>query len=569
MHAPTLYFTSGRHQGKTFSIDQSIIKVGRSSKNDIRLHDEEASRFHLEFRRLGTSVAVVDLNSSNGTFVNSERVHLAQLRNGDSITVGGTHILFSNPQDEQEVDSDLIFQITDDVDSDGLLPEGFRKDTLVRNATRMPKEEGGSNSSAELRAPVVVAKSKPTLQVIIDTLSIIRCTNDEKILLQRVLEKVAEMTSADRGGVMLNCSQTKEFLPVATFSRNKNSPANSVLKISDTIIRFVTSMQQGVLTNDARADERWQESDSLVSTGVREAICTPMIGRAGILGLIYVDTQAGANSVGNFPGNRRFTLLQLETVSAVAQQAALAIEVSRSYAALIESERLAAIGEVTAIVSHNIKNTMQGIRSGAFLIENGLAKGTLETVQRGWEIVKKHQEICFNDFLNILSYSVTREPTRVSTSLSCLLTRVCQLAEPAAQKKGVAILPPKELPYAIEFDVDDQGIVHSILNLVLNSIEACDGRVNPCVTLACRVTDSLLAEIIVQDNGIGIPWDIQKKLFKEFVTTKGQHGSGLGMMSVKKVVEEHGGTVEFQSVPDVGTKFIVLIPIRSTPVTTA
>jgi signal transduction histidine kinase len=230
---------------------------------------------------------------------------------------------------------------------------------------------------------------------------------------------------------------------------------------------------------------------------------------------------------------------------------------------LIASERLAAIGEVTAMISHNIKNTMQGIKSGAFLIENGLAKGALETVQRGWEIVKKHQDICFNDFMNILSYSVSREPTRVSTSLAALLAKVCQLAEPAAQKKGVAIVPPVNLPPSLEFAVDDQGIVHSILNLVLNSIEACEGRTNPCVTIACRVLDSLHAEIIVQDNGQGIPWEVQKKLFKEFVTTKGHHGSGLGMMSVKKVIEEHRGSVEFQSVPDVGTKFIVRIPISA------
>ncbi|MEQ1903970.1 MAG: ATP-binding protein, partial [Pirellulaceae bacterium] len=558
----TLFFTSGRHQGKTFSIDQSIIKLGRSSKNDIRLHDEEASRFHLEIRRQGSSVAVVDLNSSNGTYVNKERVHLAQLQNGDTITVGGTHILFSNPLEAQDVDSDLIFQISDDFDSDGLLPDGFRKDT-VRNLTRVSKVDGSSKDSAEARAPIVVAKAKPTLQVIIDTFSIIRCTNDEQLLLQKILEKVAEMTSADRGGIMLHCPHTKEFLLVASVIRNRNSPVKSVLKVSDTIIRFVTLMQQGVLTNDARADQRWQESDSLVNTGVREAICVPMIGRAGILGLIYVDTQADVNLLNNLLENRRFTSLQLETVNAVAQQTALAIEVSRSYAALIASERLAAIGEVTAIISHNIKNTMQGIKSGAFLIENGLAKGALETVQRGWEIVKKHQEICFNDFLNILSYSVSREPTRVSTSISALLGKVCQLAEPAAQKKGVAIVLPMDLPPTWEFEVDDQGIVHSILNLVLNSIEACDGRANPCVTIACRVLDSLHAEIIVQDNGQGIPWEIQKKLFNEFVTTKGQQGSGLGMMSVKKVIEEHRGKVEFQSIPDVGTKFIVRIPISA------
>lgn len=560
----SIYFTSGRSQGETIVLTDSISKLGRSSKNDIKIVDDKASRFHAEIRVVGHEASLIDLHSSNGTFLNGERVQMTHLRNGDVITIGGTRMVFSNPFDVSEIDSDLVLQISHDDESDELIPDEFRTTTtpsrpraVIRGS--LPQPEGFEIA----KAPIVVAKSQPQLQIIIETLNTIRNSVDEATLLNEVLERVSGLTGADRGGALIYCMLTGDFLPTAVWQRDKAAGNDARLRISDTILKFVVESRQSVLTNDARTDERWDQSDSVKSTGVHEAICAPMIGRDGILGIIYLDTHMEREASRSGIGTRRFSPQHLDAVTAVAQQAAMALELSRYYSALVESARLAAVGELTANMSHNIKNSMQGIKSGAYLIENGIKNRCWETLEKGWKVVSEQQESCFYSFMNVLNYSLPKTPCRSAICLATILDRVKQNADPHAGRHHVELITDANGFDDTDVYVDEHGILHAVLNLVINAIDACIGRPHATVVLSASLREEGMVEICVRDNGIGIPANLRPNLFKHYVSTKGHNGTGLGLMSVKKIVDEHEGTITFESVDQIGTVFTLMIPISS------
>ena len=97
---PKVTITQGPDSGKTYDIERAAI-LGRLESNDIPVHDKKASREHAKIYRQGQSFAIVDLNSSNGTYVNGEQITKRVLKPGDEITIGVVHLLFEFPEAEE------------------------------------------------------------------------------------------------------------------------------------------------------------------------------------------------------------------------------------------------------------------------------------------------------------------------------------------------------------------------------------------------------------------------------------------------------------------------------------
>src|SRR5438876_4155717 len=126
--------------------------------------------------------------------------------------------------------------------------------------------------------------------------------------------------------------------------------------------------------------------------GVREAICVPMQGRYGLVGVIYIDTSIPPHRVmQQGSAARKFNEEHLKLMVAIGHQAALAVEDTAYYSAMLQSERLAAVGQTIATLSHHIKNILQGIRGGSYLIELGLKEHDENVLKKGWDIVDKNQ----------------------------------------------------------------------------------------------------------------------------------------------------------------------------------
>src|SRR5262245_19935167 len=149
--------------------------------------------------------------------------------------------------------------------------------------------------------------------------------------------------------------------------------------------------KQGVLVSDAAQDLLFNTGQSIVRLGIREVIVVPMKGRHETLGVLYLDTQAHPRDLvargGALTG--KFTEDHLALAIAIAHQAALAVEETRYHQAMVQAERLAAIGQTIAALSHHIKNILQGLRSGSEILKMGLADKNDTLIQQGWRIAEK------------------------------------------------------------------------------------------------------------------------------------------------------------------------------------
>ena len=169
------------------------------------------------------------------------------------------------------------------------------------------------------------------------------------------------------------------------------------MTISRTIVDHVLEQGQGVITSDAPGDKRFGPAQSIVDYGIREAICVPVQGRHVTLGVLYADIRAASGFVADRRPRQgrgarsRFSQDHLMLMVAIGHQAGLAIENTVFYNAKIQAERLAAVGQTIATLSHHIKNILQGIRGGSYLIDMGLNEKDEAIVRRGWTIVEKNQ----------------------------------------------------------------------------------------------------------------------------------------------------------------------------------
>jgi signal transduction histidine kinase len=300
--------------------------------------------------------------------------------------------------------------------------------------------------------------------------------------------------------------------------------------------------------------------------GIREAICVPLQGRHDTMGIIYLDNRVTLDDALT-PGKtaRRLTDDHLKLLIAIAHQAALAMEDTRYYQAKVQAERLAAVGQTIATLSHDIKNILQGIRGGSHLIEMGLAQGEDDHVRRGWAIVNKNQAKIFNLVMDMLTFSKEREPVFQPTDLNEVVKEVIELVEARAAEIGVALEFQGD-PTLPQVWIDPEAIHRAVLNIVSNALDATEQKANGTVQVRTSPDPTKpFVQIQVIDNGKGIPADEIPQMFTLFRSTKGARGTGIGLPVSDKIVQEHGGKIQVSSQPGEGAEFVISLPIRMEP----
>ena len=552
----SLFVIKGRDQGKRFLLDSAVLGMGRDLSNLIQLHDTEVSRQHAEIRldSLGSGFIVVDLDSSNGTYVNNERIVRHHLLNGDRVQVGGTLMIFTS---KERASPESLAEDVDIVSS-----------TWEEDESRIVKSIGPSESSRLMNGihsnqNTWLARARSNLQVMYRTALAVSHTMDIDQLLHRIMELIFEWVEADRGCVMLVDHDSGELTPKVFRQRpGKGTLDGTVgrMSISRTILDYVIQNEEGVLTTNARDDNRWDAAGSIVRMGVREAICVPLQGRYGTVGVVYIDTFTTPGKLLQEGTANRFNEEHLKLMVAIGHQAALAVEDTSYYSAMVQAERLAAIGQTIAGLSHHVKNILQGIRGGSYLIEEGLNSDEATLVRRGWRIVEKNQERISRLVLNMLTFSKERQPELTACDLNQLVTDTAELMHPRAADVGVTIRwdPDKTLP---PITVDEDGINHAVLNVISNAVDACEGIENAEIRLSTKYNEPQeTVQIVVEDNGAGIPDEELKKIFAFFESSKGNRGTGLGLSVSQKIIREHSGEIHVESQENQGSRFVLEIP---------
>jgi signal transduction histidine kinase len=231
----------------------------------------------------------------------------------------------------------------------------------------------------------------------------------------------------------------------------------------------------------------------------------------------------------------------------------------------IEADRLAAVGHTVAGLSHGVKNLITALEGGMFMLNSGLAKGNIERIQQGMEMLVRNIERTSLFVKAFLSFSKGREIQAKICDPAQIAKEVVDLYSVKANELGIA-LKNEKIGNVNPASIDYESMHECLTNVVGNAIDACqesDGN-------ACYVTvrtfeehGSIVYEIA--DNGCGMDYEVKKKVFTTFFTTKGLGGSGLGLLMTKKIVQEHGGRIYLDSQPGKGTTFSIKFPRRRLP----
>ncbi|MCD4754648.1 MAG: PAS domain-containing protein [Deltaproteobacteria bacterium] len=234
---------------------------------------------------------------------------------------------------------------------------------------------------------------------------------------------------------------------------------------------------------------------------------------------------------------------------------------------LIKHERLSVLGQLTATVSHDLRNPLGVIRSSSFYIQRKLGGAVDEKINKHLNRIEKQVDLCDTIVGDLLEYTRGRASEVIHGKITPLLEEILEETTTPEQVGLVSDFSP-ELP-AVLFDRDK--IRRVVINLIRNAFQAVtvrrdiwndeEGLYQPLV----KVTSSKAGNgirIEVEDNGIGMDDETARRAF-EPLFTKWARGTGLGLAIVKKIVDEHGGSVSLESIPDHGTKVIVIIPTEA------
>ncbi|MCO6454445.1 MAG: FHA domain-containing protein [Pirellulaceae bacterium] len=549
---PSLFVIQGQDQGKRFELTEGPQALGRDTSNPIQLHDNEVSRRHAEIRQDGGQFTLVDLDSSNGTFVNSRRIQRVTLNMGDRVQLGRTLMIFTGGDEQSSAGALSTVDIISRQPTDG---SRIIKSISQEEGSQVFALDGDSHSPW-------LARARSNLQVMYRTALAVSHTLDIDQLLHRIMDLIFEWVEADRGCVMLVEQETGELSPRVRRNRRGLATDDRML-ISRTILDYVLEHQEGVLTSDAREDDRWDAGGSIVKLGVREAICVPLQGRYGVVGVIYIDTFTPPGRLVQTRKSDKFSEEHLKLMVAIGHQAALAVEDTSYYSALVQAERLAAMGQTIATLSHHIKNILQGIRGGSYLIEEGLKQNESNVVRKGWRIVEKNQEKISRLVMDMLTFSKEREPEFAPGNLNEVTAEVVELMQVRADETGARLewRPDLAMP---ELTFDAHAMHQAILNVVTNAIDACERVENAAVTVSTRYdAASGLAAVEVRDNGEGIPAEDLTRIFSVFESRKGARGTGLGLPVSQKILREHQGEIRVESQPGQGSTFVLELPART------
>jgi two-component system, NtrC family, sensor kinase len=238
-------------------------------------------------------------------------------------------------------------------------------------------------------------------------------------------------------------------------------------------------------------------------------------------------------------------------------------ELRRLEEKLIQNERMAAMGETVAGMAHAVKNILGGLTGGTFVLEKGMELDRDDLVKKGWGMVRRNIERIKELVMDLLSYAKEREPERKPVDPNEVVAEVVELMRDTASMYGVSVTLDKG-SLSRQWALDRRWIHRCLANLIGNGIDACSepfGLSRPGhVTVRTWEDASEGLSIEVSDNGCGMDEEVRRKIFTSFFSTKGSKGTGLGLMLTQKMVREHGGRIEFESTPGVGSVFRMVLP---------
>ncbi len=397
-------------------------------------------------------------------------------------------------------------------------------------------------------------------------------TLDLDEILHLILDGVTKAIGFDRtrlylineGGTRLQCKMAvgieKEKIEGITLPLDKE---NSMLARS--IIEKKPFIVEDAL-NDPRVNKDLKKLFGLKSFAV-----VPLIGRDKVLGAVTAD---------NLFSDRVITPEKFESLITFANQAGLALENAKMYEELksfshqleervkvatedlkrtqdklIQSEKLAALGKLTAGIAHEIRNPLTSIKVLIHSLAEKIAD--TETKEKDIKVIEDEIERVNQIIDRFLDFARPKEPEFSLVDINQILEETISLVSGEVKEQNVVL--EKKFSALPRLYADREQMKQVFLNLFLNAVQAMPegGKLG--------IRTDLLGQrvrIQIQDQGIGIPESIKDKLFEPFFTMK-EEGVGLGLSIVKRIIDDHKGSIKVRNSHPQGTVFAINLPINT------
>jgi len=540
---------SGEGWGQRLEESQPVI-VGRDRSCQLCIDDPQISRQHLLMLRRADAITIEDLNSRNGTFVNGVRVKTRTLKVNERVTLGRSTQLVVR-RTAESASPQVRPAAAPSLENDASLRRPIDREEPSEQHTLPVSSMSITRTLRPTELVEVLDRSHGCLRAMYRVLRLTSSILNLDLLLHSILDEVFATIHAERAFVLLRDAGGGQLEVRASRWQTKGGIEEGV-SISQHIIAHVLEKKESILIADAMTDSTFGLARSVRIHKIRSAMCSPLRGRSGIVGIIHVDTSTGSGEFGEED------LMLLDAIGAVA---GIAVENAQLHHDAVRSERLAAVGQAIAGLSHCIKNILAAMEVSSSLMERGLESQDLDTIGRVWQVFRRSSQRISYLVLNMLAYSKERKPEIQPCSINDICREVANLYHDqldAKQAKFHLDLEAK-LPW---IQADPQGVHRCLLNLLTNSIDAIEAGRGEVRVSTRTEGESIL--VSVEDNGVGIPPEARQQIFEVFYSTKGNRGTGLGLAVTKKIVEEHGGTIVVESAPGQGSRFTIRLPLLST-----
>ena len=386
---------------------------------------------------------------------------------------------------------------------------------------------------------------------------------DIKALSDKLVETVAKSLRIDKVSLLLANEGKGSYNLEASVGLDFEHPERILLSRDGPLIKLLQSRKEPIVKEELEWVPVGPETPQTIETmgKLGAEISLPIISKEKLIGIL---------NLGHKADRSLYSDEDLELLSTLGNQAAIAIENARLYENLKQSQvtlrradRLSSLGLLTAGLAHEIRNPLVAIRTFTQLLPERYNDAEFRDGFQGLAL-KEVDRICglIND---LLSFARPSKPNIAPESINDVVDNIARILEAQAKEKGVVIVRD----FAVEVPkawIDREQMKQVFMNLILNAIQAMDGEGS--ITISTREVSrrgtapvGQFVQVEVRDTGIGIPDENLEHIFDPFFTSGKEEGSGLGLAVSHQIVEEHGGFLTVESKVGQGTGFWVHLPV--------
>jgi len=387
-------------------------------------------------------------------------------------------------------------------------------------------------------------------QALLEISDLVGSTDDLDSVLQRMVQITADLMQMPIASIYL-IDQDGTLRKRSNVGLRQHLRKQATFKLGKGIPGWVALHGETVALEDVTQDPRYGPS----TVAIKEPhayICVPLLMRGEIIGVMTARRMEV----------KAYTANQCRVFETAGRMVAMVIEKHRIQQETARAQHLSGVAVSLSEIAHYVKNVIFTTRMAEAVMDHAFQQEvSTERTLASWKQIKRANQKIHKLVDNMLNYARDKDPVPEALDVNTLISRVAEDLRHHAEKHNVDIaldldarLPCANLDPSMMYDV--------LMNLLSNAVDAIPSDVPGTVVMRSRhMPEEKGLRIEVEDNGTGIPKDVQEKLFTLFFSTKGERGTGIGLAASRKAIEKQGGSLRFRTEEQHGTCFIADLPL--------